>query len=221
MARHPGPAQLRSIEGAFSDADRDVRATALTLVAGIDAERGRGMALKALDDSDGVVRAAAIRVLGPPQDQGLLARVTSLASLDPVWQVRRAALEAIAGADVETVRAAYEQGIVDANREVRHASLAGGASHPGLLSTGALARVLKEDADWENRVLAAEILGASSDPEAYAFLDEAVLDPHEFVRAEATRARQALLRSGVPRPTPPPAPPASPAPDTTKRKPGV
>jgi HEAT repeat protein len=81
-----------------------------------------------------------------------------------------------------------------------------------------VAQILAADEAWENRVLAAQILGASGDPAAYAGLDEAVRDGHEFVRAAASRERQTLVRSGAVRPTPPP---ASPAPDTTKRPPGV
>ena len=218
MARRPGAAQVRRIESAFSDPDRDVRATALTLLAGIDPDRGRDLALRALDDPDGIVRSAAVRVLTGRPETAPLERLTSMATLDSAWQVRTAALEGLTQAELDTVRPVFEQATVDSHREVRHAALVGGVARPGLISAVTAAKVLAEDTDWENRILAVEILGASGDAAAYAPLDEAALDPHEFVRAAATRARQALGRSGVPRPTPPP---ASPAPDTTKRPPGV
>jgi HEAT repeat protein len=218
LARRPGTAEVRRIESALSDPDRDVRATALTLVAGIDPDRGHDIALRALDDPDGIVRSAAVRVLTSRPETVPLDRLTSMATLDSAWQVRTAALEGLTTAGLDAIRPVFEQATADSHREVRHAALAAAAGHPGLIPTAAAARVLAEDTDWENRILAVEILGGSGDTEAYAPLDEAVLDPHEFVRAAATRARQALVRSGVPRPTPPP---ASPAPDTTKRPPGV
>ena len=221
MARRPGPAQIRGIEGAFSDPNRDVRATALTLTAAIDPARGRDMALRALDDPDGVVRATGVRVLTSQPDTAPIERFTSMASLDSSWQVRTAALEGIATAEIDRIRPVFEQAMADARREVRHAALTVGVARPGLLPTAAAAKVLAEDTDWQNRILAVEILGASADPEAYAPLDEAIVDPHEFVRAAATRAAQALARSGAPRPTPPPSPSPSPAPPTTKRPPGV
>jgi HEAT repeat protein len=218
MARRPGAAEVRRLEGALSDGNQDVRATALSLMTEIDPDRATAAARRALDDGDGVVRATAVRVLGPHLDEDLIARFTSLGSADPVWQVRSAALAALARTEGEPVRAVFEQGLGDGNREVRRAALSAGSSRQGLLSTPAVAQVLAKDEDWENRVLAAEILGGSADPEAYAPLDEAALDPHEFVRAAAVRARQALVRSGAARPAPPP---ASPPPETTKRPPGV
>jgi len=218
MARKPGTAEIRRVEGALSDGSADVRATSLTLMEQIDPARAAAAARRALDDGEGVVRATAVRILAPHPDDPLIVRFTSLGSSDPVWQVRSAALAALAPVEGEPVRAVFEQALADANREVRRAALTAGSARPGLLTTAAVAQVLAKDEDWENRVLAAEILGGSSDPEAFAPLDEAVLDPHEFVRAAATRARQALVRSGAARPAPPP---ASPPPDTTKRPRGV
>jgi len=218
LARHPGPPQLRRIESAFVDADRDVRATSLVLLSEVAPERGQELARRGLDDADGVVRAAAVRVLAPHLDAPLTERLAVLAAGDPVWQVRSNALEALSGSEGDSVRQAFERGASDGNPEVRRAALVAGARRPGLLPFPVVAQILAADEAWENRVLAAQILGASGDPAAYAGLDEAVRDGHEFVRAAASRERQILVRSGAVRPTPPP---ASPAPDTTKRPPGV
>ena len=218
MARRPGAAEIRRIEGALSDTNQDVRATALSLMTAIDPDRATAAARSALDDGDGVVRATAVRVLAPHADDELIARFAALGSTDPVWQVRSAALAALSQAEGDPVRAVFERGLADRNHEVRRAALSAGAARQGLLTTPAVAQVLAKDEDWENRVLAAEILGGSSDPEAYAPLDEAALDPHEFVRAAAVRARQVLVRSGAARPA---LPRASPPPDTTNRAPGV
>ena len=133
MARRPGPAQIRGIEGAFSDPNRDVRATALTLTAAIDPARGRDMALRALDDPDGVVRATGVRVLTSQPDTAPIERFTSMASLDSSWQVRTAALEGIATAEIDRIRTVFEQAMADARREVRHAALTAGVARPGLL----------------------------------------------------------------------------------------
>ena len=222
LARDPTPARVQQIADAIGDPDRDVRATSLVVMSEVEPDRAHAMALRALDDADGVVRAAAVRAVAPRLDPDLVDRIATLGPEDSVWQVRSAALEALAASDGEKVRAAFERGIQDPVGHVRAAALAVAAARPGLLPTPLVAGVLAQDDDWENRVAAARILGASQDPEAYAALDAAAVDPHEFVRAAATRERQALVRGGTPRPTPPPASPApSPTPAATKRRPGV
>ena len=222
LSRNPTPAEIQRIAEALADPDRDVRATSLVVLAEVDPTRARPLAMGALGDPDGVVRAAAVRTVARALDPELVDRLAALGPSDPVWQVRDAVLEALTASDGEKVRAAYERGAQDPVAHVRKTALEVAASRPGLLPTAVLAAVLKGDDDWENRVLAAKILGASQDPEAYAPLDEAVGDPHEFVRAAATRERLALVRGGTPRPSPPPATPSpSPTPAATKPRPGV
>ena len=222
LARDPTPARVQQIADAISDADRDVRATSLVVMAEVDPDRAHAMALRALGDPDGIVRAAAVRTVAARLDPDLVDRIAALGLEDPVWQVRDAVLDTLAASDGERVRAAFERGVQDPVGQVRAAALAAAAARPGLLPTPLVAGVLAEDDDWENRVVAARILGASGDPGAYVALDAAAVDPHEFVRAAATRERQALVRGGTPRPTPPPASPApSPTPAAKKRRPGV
>jgi HEAT repeat protein len=197
MGRHPTEANKNRIEALLRDGDRDVRATAIVVMQGIDAERARRMAATALQDSDGLVRASAVSLCGT--DEETTRALAALAVSDPVWQVRTRALDMIASSEDPAVREAFTTALSDSVRHVRRSALRAAAEHPGLIPVESLSDLVISDPDWENRVEAAGALGASKDPAAYVGLDAAVSDPNEFVRAAAWRQRRALETAAVAR----------------------
>lgn len=227
--RHIDDRAKSRIEAALLDPDRDVRATALVVMRGIDAERAAKMADRALDDNDALVRGAAVRVLGDRidtanPDSGLVQRLASQAAGDPAWQVRAAALDALAAVDDPVAVLAFARALDDPVRHVRRAALEVAARRQGLGQVDRIGRLASADPDWENRVVAAEALGNISEAQAYEGLDAARHDPNEFVRAAAARSLREIERAGVARPAPEPPPPAPAAPkprpavSTTKKK---
>jgi hypothetical protein len=199
LARHPSEPNKGRIEARLRDEDRDVRATALVVMAGIDKERAKPMAAIALQDPDGLVRAAAVTICGDGADAEMVGLIAAKASRDPVWQVRARALDAIAGSEDPAVRDAFAGALSDSVRHVRRVALRAGIDHPGLLPADRVASLAASDPDWENRVEAARALGATRAPGAYAGLEAAMADSNEFVRATAARERRALESAGVPR----------------------
>ena len=207
LARHPSPRKLDRIEALLGDRDRDLRATALVIMDSLDAERAKRMAAAALEDPDGLVRAAAVSIAGRSAEPNTVQILISLAGDDPVWQVRSRALQALAGFDDPAVREPFARALGDSVRQVRKTALRAGVEHPGLLPIDRLSEIVVSDLDWENRADAARALGVSNDPAARAALDAAVADPNEFVRAVASRERRKL--PAEPPPEPPNAPPAA------------
>jgi len=201
LARHPSPRKLDRIEALLGDSDRDVRTTALVIMESLDAKRAQKMAAVALRDPDGLVRAAAVTIVGREADPEQLPAMIALAGEDPVWQVRSRALEALARSDDPAARESFARALSDPVRHVRKTALRAGVEHPGLLPVDRLSELVVADLDWENRADAARALGVSNDPAAGAALDAAAADPNEFVRSVAFRERRKLP------PEPPPAPP--------------
>ena len=197
LGRRPTPANQARIEAMLKDGDRDVRATALIVMEGVDRDRAKRMAATALEDPDGQVRAAAVPLLGDGAGDDTIRRLAALAVSDPTWQVRVRALPAIAQSDDPAVYEAYALALADGAWRVRQAALTSGLLRPGLLPTDRVVDLVSSDPVWENRVEAARALGASQDRGAYAGLDAALSDPNEFVRATASTERRALERSGV------------------------
>jgi HEAT repeat protein len=198
LARRPSDRNKDRIEARFRDPDRDVRATALVVMDTIDQARAKRLAASALYDPDGLVRAAAVTIAGPGADPATMRILLALAVDDPFWQVRSRALEAIVPTEDPAVREPFARALADGNRHVRQAALRAGVAHPGLLPLDELSRLVASDPDWENRVDAARVLGASKDPQAYAGLDAALRDPNAFVRMTAAEERAALEAAGVP-----------------------
>jgi HEAT repeat protein len=197
LARNPTDGNKNRIEALLKDDDRDLRATALVLMETIDTARARRMAETALQDPDGLVRAAAVSVVGTDAGGPALAALTALASDDPVWQVRARVLETVAVSDDPALREKFANALSDPVRHVRRAALRAGVANPGLLPADRLADLVVSDPDWENRVEAAQALGASKDPAAYPALDAARRDPNEFVRASAAVEEKTLQAAGV------------------------
>jgi HEAT repeat protein len=199
LARHPNEGNKNKIEALLHDPDRDVRATALVVMQGIDRERAERIAAGALQDPDGLVRAAAVTIVASAADPEMKQRLAALAASDPVWQVRSRALDALASSDDPAARDTLAGALSDPVRHVRRAALRAGVARPGLLPVDRLDELVVSDPDWENRVEAARALGSSKDPEAFRGLDAAVADPNEFVRASAAGERKALEQAGVAR----------------------
>lgn len=199
LAQNPTEPNKDRIEALLEDRDRDVRATAIVVMEDLDRDRAKRMAATALRDPDGLVRAAAVPVLGKDADDQTIRDLASQAVSDPAWQVRTRAVEAVAQSDDPAVYDAFAQVLFDTAWRVRRSALLAGIGRPGLLPTDQVVEVLISDPDWENRVEAARALGASQDRAAYVGLDAAVSDPNEFVRAIAARERRTLEAAGVSR----------------------
>ena len=197
LGRHPSEAKKNRLEALLRDRDRDVRATAIVVMETIDKDRARRMAVTALQDPDGLVRASAVSLSG--DDAETVRTLAGLAVSDPVWQVRARALDATASSEDPAVRESFARAISDPVRQVRRGALRAAIAHPGLIPAELLADLVASDPDWENRVDAARALGVSKDPAAYVGLDAALKDPNEFVRATAARERRTLEGTGVPR----------------------
>jgi HEAT repeat protein len=206
LGRRPSEPNRNRIAAMAADPDRDVRASVLVVLEPLDPARAEKLARTALNDPDGVVRAAAIHVVAGEagSDLDLAHTLGAMSTHDPSWPVRRAALVAIAGVDDPGVREAFAAALSDSVRHVRRTAVAAAEAHPGLLPLDSLADLSAKDPDWENRVAAARALAASHDPAAFPPLVAASSDPNEFVRAEAVRGRRALERAGI-APAPPPA----------------
>jgi HEAT repeat protein len=200
LARHPSERNKDRIAALLGDPDRDVRATVLVVMNGVDSERAYRMATDSLRDRDGLVRAAAVSIVGEHPGPSTTRALLDLAGSDTAWQVRGRALEAIASSEDPAVAEAFERALADSVRHVRKTALRVGVERPGLLPTERLSEVIASDPDWENRVEAARALGVSKDPAAYAGLEAALADPNEFVRAAASAQRRALQTAGVARP---------------------
>jgi HEAT repeat protein len=220
LGRSPSEPNKNRLAGMLKDPNRDVRAAVLVVMDTVDPVRARDLALKAIDDPDGAVRTASVRILaaGVPSDLEIGRRLAIRAGDDADWQVRREALEAIAALPDDEIRDAVAKGLADSADQVRGVALRLGVTRPGILPLDKVGALILEDPSWENRIEAARVLGASKDPAAYAPLDQAAADGNEFVRAAAMRERRNLVRDGVPEPVPepPPAPPTPPAPKPAK-----
>jgi HEAT repeat protein len=207
LGRNPTEPNKNRLVALAGDSDRDVRANALVVLETIDSARAAALGRKALGDPDGVVRAAAIKVIAADAaaDPELMRTLVGVATDDPSWLVRRRALAAVAAIDDPAVGEALSAALFDSIRYVRRTALEVGLTRPGFLPFDRIADLVSSDPDWENRVLAARALALSADPGAFAPLEAAAKDPNEFVRVAATRGRKALRESGIV-PPPPPAP---------------
>lgn len=133
LSRHPSEANKRRIEALLRDKDRDVRATALVVMASIDKDRARGMALGSLTDPDGLVRASAVELCADAARPETIQVLTTMATEDPEWHVRARSLRAIAPFDEPAVRSAFARALSDPARQVRRAALEAGNGRRGLL----------------------------------------------------------------------------------------
>ena len=181
----------------MTDPDRNVRATALNVLVGLEVPDAVELSQNALADTDGFVRATAAKLLGDTKDPlhvDLLAERLGEDS-DPI--VRQRAAEALADVGGAEAAAALTRGVEDPVDRVRLAAVEGLTDlGPAVAITG-LIRLLREDTVWEVRAQAARALGGTDSPEAAAALEEALGDPNEFVRSAAENGLRLLeLASG-------------------------
>jgi HEAT repeat protein len=197
LERHPTEESILRVRAMLDDPDRDVRATALNALVGLElADRGE-LALDALDDGDGFVRATAAKLLGEVGETSYAPALAALLEQDPDPVVRQRAAEALAELGQEAGRAALASGLADPVERVRLASLEGlGDLDPGF-ATEAVARLLAEDESWEVRARAARALAGVDDPGVVPALEGAQNAPNEYVRSAAANALR-LARSRRP-----------------------
>jgi len=188
LKSNPTQENVKLIRDLLEDADRDVRATALNALVGLDAPDSSRLALSALRDPDGFVRATAAKLLGDLDDSDHVAALSEclLRDLDPV--ARQRAAESLTRLGGSGALDALTEGLADPMERVRMAVVEGLAKiDPGHAHLE-LVRILREDAVWEVRAQAAHALGLSGDPEIVPDLRAALEDPNEFVRAAAGNA---------------------------------
>ncbi len=179
---------VESLRWLLAHGDRDVRATALNALVGLEVSDSGELALAALAADDGYVRAMAAKLLGDladPHHADVLARVL-LEDSDPV--ARQRAAESLAALRGAVALEALARGLEDPAWRVRMTCIAGLGARDAAFAAVEIERLLAEDAAWEVRAEAARALGSMGDPERLPALEVARGDPNEFVRAAASQA---------------------------------
>jgi len=183
----PTEQHVQAIRDYLTDPDRNVRATALNVLVGLEVSDAVELSQNALADTDGFVRATAAKF-------DLLAERLGQDS-DPI--VRQRAAEALADVGGSEAAAALTRGVEDPVDRVRLAAVEGLTDLGPAVAIAGLIRLLREDTVWEVRAQAARALGGTDSPEAAAALEEALGDPNEFVRSAAENGLRLLeLASG-------------------------
>ena len=184
----PTQENVQQIRDLFSDEDRNVRATALNALVGLDAADSASLALAALRDPDGFVRATAAKLLGDLADPAHVVALSECLLRDPDPVARQRAADSLTRLGGPGALDALAQGLADPMERVRMAVVDGLAKIDPGYARVELARILREDAVWEVRAQAARALGLSGDPEIVPDLQAALEDPNEFVRSAAGNA---------------------------------
>ena len=198
----PTEKHVQSIREYLTDPDRNVRATALNVLVGLEVADSVELSRRALKDSDGFVRATAAKLLGDTKDSAhaeLLAE-RLFEDADPI--VRQRAAEALADVGGPGAVEALARGIEDPIDRVRLAAVEGLRLLGPATAASGLVRLLRDDTIWEVRAQAARALGRTGDESVVPALEEALGDPNEFVRAAAENALRMFelggSRSAVP-----------------------
>lgn len=184
----PTEENVLSLRWLLAQGDRDMRATALSALVGLEVKDAAELALAALADGDGYVRAMAAKLLGDladPRYADALAR-SLLEDSDPIARQRAAESLAVLGGAVALE--ALARGLGDPMGRVRMACVAGLGARDPAFASAEIERLLAEDADWEVRAEAARALGSTGDPAVLPALAAAAGDPNEFVRSAAAQA---------------------------------
>jgi len=197
LSDDPTAENRRRIREMLTDADPDIRATALNSLVGLRPDDAEGLALAALGDGHGFVRATAAKLvgdLGNREDAEILVEHL-LGDPDP-W-VRQRAAEALEQLGGDVAASGLARALADPMDQVRLASVKAirkvdpGAAKP------VLARLLLEDAAWEIRVQAAGALGLAGDADFRQVLEAALDDESDYVRSAAARALESLDKAQV------------------------
>jgi HEAT repeat protein len=184
----PTEANVLQIRAWLADPDRDVRATALNGLVGLQVDDAPAIARAALNDRDGFVRATAAKLLGDLGDPLAVEALAPLLEADPDPVARQRAAESIARLGGDPAVRVLALALADPMERVRRAAIAGLVDLDPGFARHDLARLLREDAVWEVRAEAAHALGRTGDPAVVADLEAALDDPNEFVRTAAANA---------------------------------
>jgi HEAT repeat protein len=188
LQANPTEKNIQKLRGYLEDSNRDVRATALNVLVGLEVPDAVDLSLEALRDEDGFVRSIATKLLGDTHDPSHADALAERLLQDPDARVRQRAAEALARVGGPRATEALAQALDDPMQEVRLAAVSALRKlGPGPAKQG-LARLLREDEVWEVRVQAAHALGLTGDPEVVPLLEAALGDQNEFVRSAAANA---------------------------------
>lgn len=186
------PEAQRKLVAAVDDPEPDVRATALTLLVGTEAEGTVDRLRAALDDPDAFVRATAAKLLGDLEVRPAAPRLVELLLEDPDARVRRPVADALGRIGGDVAAEGLRRGLADPIQSVRLAAIANAVKVDAEGSKAEFTRLLLDDPIWEVRVQAARGLGRAGDPETETALRAALEDENEFVRAAAAKALRDL-----------------------------
>ena len=173
-----------------SDVDERVRTAAVKALEKIGGEKAElGLLDAAVNDESPIVRETAVRALGGRNLGSAVDEIVTLLEEDDSGAVREAAAWALGELEQpESLRALLDSRSDDPVEAVRIASEE--ALHAWGLA--ALAHVLQESDDAEQRIVAAQLLGELGDDEAAPFLGRALNDADASVRDAALGALQTL-----------------------------
>nr|WP_281250178.1 fumarate reductase/succinate dehydrogenase flavoprotein subunit [Streptomyces monashensis] len=154
---------VRPLAGAADDPSREVRvavARALATVApAASAEADQQLLRAALDrlteDTDALVRGAALGALADTGCPAPLAAWAVAALSDPAWQVRSGAATALSAAAADTAVPALAKALADANADVRKAAVLALTRHRGTAQARAALATAATDSDADVRAYAA------------------------------------------------------------------
>ncbi|MEV6942340.1 fumarate reductase/succinate dehydrogenase flavoprotein subunit [Streptomyces sp. NPDC051172] len=154
---------VEPLSGAAADASREVRVTVAKALAAVSpqarAASGQELLTGTLDrlteDSDPLVRGAALGALATVGCPAPLAARAVAALADPAWQVRAGAATALSAASADTAVPALAKALSDPNADVRKAAVLALTRHNGTAEARAALATVTADPDADVRAYAA------------------------------------------------------------------
>jgi len=192
LSADPSAENLAELRQMLGDPDRDIRATSLNALVGLEVQDAAELALAGLDDADGFVRATAAKLLGDLEDPSHAGALSRTLLSDSDATARQRAAESLAGLGGPEALEALSQGLGDPMERVRLASVDGLRVLEPSYARDRLFTLLVDDSVWEVRAQVARTLGVTGDPAVRPALEDALGDPNEFVRSAATNALKTL-----------------------------
>ncbi|MER6382342.1 fumarate reductase/succinate dehydrogenase flavoprotein subunit [Streptomyces sp. NPDC001250] len=158
---------VRPLVGAADDPSREVRVTVAKALASVGStsltEADRELLAATLDrlteDTDPLVRGAALAALAGTGCPAPLAARAVAALADPAWQVRSGAATALSAATAETAVPALAKALADLNADVRKAAVLALTRHRAMEEARAALATATADSDADVRAYAARGLG--------------------------------------------------------------
>ncbi|MFF4362330.1 fumarate reductase/succinate dehydrogenase flavoprotein subunit [Streptomyces sp. NPDC001604] len=153
---------VEPLSGAAADASREVRVTVAKALAAVTpaarAASGRELLTGTLDrlteDSDPLVRGAALGTLATVGCPAPLTARAVAALADPAWQVRAGAATALSAAPADTAVPALAKALADPNADVRKAAVLALTRHNGTAEARAALATVTSDPDADVRAYA-------------------------------------------------------------------